>query len=373
MNIYNLAQIETPRLIIRPVQLGDEIELNAAIQHSLPSLQRWMPWSKDPSIQTTREHIQRGVHAWASGNARDFPMVVIHKNDNTIISGSGFNEKSDLSKPYFEIGYWIDSRYEGQGLVTELVNALTRYALDALHATRVQICTQVENERSILVAKRNAYECEATLKNDRLDCVSGLPSDSYLFACCDAGVLPELAVSWEHVAQRQPNKASMLQPKSSKNPGKCPTLTTKRLVLKAPELIDINPFHEALLASTAEVNPWFTWAKPDVTVDAIKNHIEEAIKAARDMQAHDHLFFIVWDTHNDRFLGEVWYKIFDWDVANIMVNYWFDTRCTGHGYASEAIAELIKYAFTGLNAKRVQATISEKNEHSLPGRVRLDV
>lgn len=250
-------------------------------------------------------------------------------------------------------------------MVTEFVNALTRYALQALHATRVQICTQVENERSILVAKRNAYESEATLKNDRLDCVSGLPSDSYLFSCCDAGVLPELAVSWEHGARRQPNKASMLQPKSSKNPEKCPTLPTKRLVLKAPELIDINPFHEALLASTAEVNPWFTWAKPDVTVDAIKNHIEEAIKVARDMRAHDHLFFIVWDTHNDRFLGEVWYKVFDWDVPNIMVNYWFDTRSTGHGYASEAITTLAKYAFTGLNAKRVQATISEKNDRSL--------
>jgi hypothetical protein len=28
MNIYDLKQIETPRLLIRPPKLGDEIELN---------------------------------------------------------------------------------------------------------------------------------------------------------------------------------------------------------------------------------------------------------------------------------------------------------------------------------------------------------
>lgn len=42
---YNLKQIETPRLIIRPVELGDETQLNQAVNNSLESLQRWMPWA----------------------------------------------------------------------------------------------------------------------------------------------------------------------------------------------------------------------------------------------------------------------------------------------------------------------------------------
>ena len=37
---YTLKQIETPRLIIRPVQLGDEIQLNQAVNNSLKSLQQ---------------------------------------------------------------------------------------------------------------------------------------------------------------------------------------------------------------------------------------------------------------------------------------------------------------------------------------------
>ena len=52
---YTLKQIETPRLIIRPVQLGDEIQLNQAVNNSLESLQQWMPWANDPSLETTRD------------------------------------------------------------------------------------------------------------------------------------------------------------------------------------------------------------------------------------------------------------------------------------------------------------------------------
>ena len=58
MNIYKLKQIETPRLIIRPVQLGDEIELNKLVNNSIGLLQKWIPWANDPSIEATRAMVQ---------------------------------------------------------------------------------------------------------------------------------------------------------------------------------------------------------------------------------------------------------------------------------------------------------------------------
>lgn len=81
-------QIETPRLIIRPVRLFDEIEINKAIHNSLEILQKWQPWANNPSLETTRTFVQRGVFAWNSGCIKDFPMVVIHKQDKRIIGGS---------------------------------------------------------------------------------------------------------------------------------------------------------------------------------------------------------------------------------------------------------------------------------------------
>lgn len=198
MKIDTLKHIETSRLLIRPVKQGDEIELNQAINRSLPLLQRWMPWAKDPSLETTRQFIQSGILNWQSGQSHEFPMVVIHKETNKIISGSGFNEKSDPTKSHFEIGYWIDSEYQGQGLITEVVNALTRYALEVLKATRVQICMQVENAKSVAVATRCGFSFETTLKNNRIDCISDLPADSLMYVCYDISALPPLAVKWQH-------------------------------------------------------------------------------------------------------------------------------------------------------------------------------
>lgn len=110
--IYKLKQIETPRLRIRLVQLGDEYPLNQAVNHSLALLQKWQPWAKDPSIEATRDFVQRGVFAWESGSVVDFPMVVIHKEDNKIIAASGYNDRSDVIHALYEIGYWCDVDYQ---------------------------------------------------------------------------------------------------------------------------------------------------------------------------------------------------------------------------------------------------------------------
>ena len=49
------------------MQFGDKYPLNKAVNHSLEFLQQWMPWAKDPSIEATRDGLQRGVFAWESG------------------------------------------------------------------------------------------------------------------------------------------------------------------------------------------------------------------------------------------------------------------------------------------------------------------
>lgn len=190
---YTLKQIETPRLIIRPVQLGDEIQLNKAVNNSLVSLQEWMPWANDPSLETTRDFIQKGVFARASQAILDFPMVVIHKEDQKIISASGYNERSDSTQGLYEIGYWCDIDYKSKGYATEYVNALTRYALSQLEANTVVIRMEVDNVKSIAVAERlnfiNQGTKPSTTKENATD---------YYFTCENLENLPPLEVSWTY-------------------------------------------------------------------------------------------------------------------------------------------------------------------------------
>lgn len=188
--------IETPRLIIRTPKLGDAEPLNQAINNSLAELQRWQPWANDPSLDTTTKFINDSIKEYSSDDQKIFSLIVVYKADHKIIAASGYNDKSDLTVPFYEIGYWLETAYTGQGLATELTNALTRYAFLELKAVRVQIKAQAENTRSINVAKRCSYEHEATLKNVCRDLFSNDVADDYVFACFDINKLPELDVKW---------------------------------------------------------------------------------------------------------------------------------------------------------------------------------
>ncbi|MDA8562125.1 GNAT family N-acetyltransferase [Gammaproteobacteria bacterium] len=194
--IYRLQQIETPRLLIRPVKLGDEYAINKAINNSLKILQKWQTWAKDPGIEATRSFVQRGVFAWESGSAIDFPMVVIHKEDQKIIAASGYNDRSDVNQGLYETGYWCDVDYQGKGYVTEYANALTRYAFDALGASKVVILMQVENDKSIAVAERLNFTNEGIKARDPMNVVSEQQDKNYIYAVNNADNLPDLKYSW---------------------------------------------------------------------------------------------------------------------------------------------------------------------------------
>jgi len=105
-------------------------------------------------------------------------MVVIHKADQKIIAASGYNDRSNPQAGIYEIGYWLDIDYQGQGLVTEYVNALTRYVLEELNAKKILICIQGENIKSIAVAKRLNFVFEETKDREPLDYVIGQDTKS---------------------------------------------------------------------------------------------------------------------------------------------------------------------------------------------------
>ena len=170
-----IEEIRSPRLLIRPPKPEDSKQLHEATTRSLKELIKWLPWAKDHSFKKTEEFIDKSMKKWGSNNQNDFPLIVIHKNSNEIIAASGYNDKSNPSIPYYEICYWLDSTHSGKGYATELTNALTQYAFKKLNAIRVQIRAQIENKKSIAVAKRCGYTQEAILKNVARDCVLQLP------------------------------------------------------------------------------------------------------------------------------------------------------------------------------------------------------
>jgi len=365
VTLYELKQIDTPRLLIRPVQLGDEVLLHESIERSLPALERWMPWARGTNFEATKDFIHRGFSHWQSRTSRDFPLLVIHKESQKVISASGFNEHSNLDKPCLEIGYWLDSTFVGQGLATELVNALTRFSLQALNAIRVQICIQTQNKKSLAVAERCGYLYEATLHRICLDCINRLPADGALFSCCDITVLPPLEVEWQwnRNACIKTNDDSMQErPRQFEL---SPILQTKRCILQAPRLQDAAKLFYTITQSRHDVGPWYPWVNSSFTQKEVHHYIETTLKENQNILGSPRFSFLVWDKTQKNILGEIWIKNVDWAVPNMQIGCWFDFRQIGNHDVGDVISIVVDIAFNKRRAQCIQCYVPDTQDRLL--------
>jgi RimJ/RimL family protein N-acetyltransferase len=80
------------------------------------------------------------------------------------------------------------------------------------------------------------------------------------------------------------------------------------------------------------------------------------------------------------YLGHCGLHYPDWDVRSFEIGYWLRESASGHGYMTEAIGGLTRYAFEKLRARRIEircdpnnlrsAAVAERNGYTLEGRLR---
>lgn len=169
---------ETKRLLIRAPRPGDGAEVNAAICESLDRLRPWMPWAQTaPPEEETEANIRKACARWRE--RADLRLHLYLKATAEFLGGSGLH-RIDWSVPKFEIGYWIRTKFEGQGLMSEAVDAITDFAFETLGARRVEIRGDPRNLRSAAIPERLGFTQEALLRNFTRD-VDGNLRDTNLF------------------------------------------------------------------------------------------------------------------------------------------------------------------------------------------------
>ncbi|MFC4410507.1 GNAT family N-acetyltransferase [Chungangia koreensis] len=157
---------ESERLIIRAPRVEDATLVWDAIRHSMKELKPWMPFAqKLPKLEQTTESIRQAVADWAT--RKDLRLHVFLKETGEFIGSSGLH-RINWDIPKFEIGYWLDSRHEGKGYMTEAAERITQYAFEELGARRVEIRCDTDNVRSRAIAERLKYSLDGILKNDSL-------------------------------------------------------------------------------------------------------------------------------------------------------------------------------------------------------------
>ena len=64
-----------------------------------------------------------------------------------------------------EIGYFIDQKFEGKGIVTLLCKKMLAYIFDDLHLNKTLICCETTNERSKAIPVKLGFKQEGVLRD----------------------------------------------------------------------------------------------------------------------------------------------------------------------------------------------------------------
>jgi ribosomal-protein-serine acetyltransferase len=148
------TRIETERIYLRKYEAGDGQWYYAMSQKNRAHLARYESENVVMSIESEQdaEVVVRQLAAeWKARNC--FFMGAFDKETDEFVA-QVYIGPVNWNVPEFEIGFFVDKDYEGQGYVTEAVKAVLGFIFEHLKAHRVRMECDDTNERSWRVAER---------------------------------------------------------------------------------------------------------------------------------------------------------------------------------------------------------------------------
>ena len=108
-------------------------------------LRKWLTFVDSTNrLEDTESYIHEILSSCNSQN-EEFIFVMKYRD---IVTGLIGLKKTDWANRIGEMGYWIDSKYQGLGIVTCSCNRLIAHAFDILGFNRIEIKCGVGNHKS---------------------------------------------------------------------------------------------------------------------------------------------------------------------------------------------------------------------------------
>lgn len=160
-------RIETSRFILRCWDPADAALAKQAVDRSLPCLQQWLGWSLEEPKDLDQHIATRRRFRALFDSDQDYVYGIFSTKQDRVLGGTGLHPR--LGPEALEIGYWIASDAQGQGLATEVSRVLTDIAFLRPETDRVEIHIHPHNRSSIRVPEKLGYQLEAVLKRRMRD------------------------------------------------------------------------------------------------------------------------------------------------------------------------------------------------------------
>jgi ribosomal-protein-alanine N-acetyltransferase len=150
-------EIELKTCVIRPWRPGDEESLIAHANNYNVWRNLRDRFPHPYTMEDAREWIRR---AGEESPQTNFAIAV----DGEAVGGIGLMLKGDIHRCSAEIGYWLGETFWGRGVVTEAVRAMTQWAFDNFHLSRIYAGVLEWNPASMRVLEKAGYQFEGRLR-----------------------------------------------------------------------------------------------------------------------------------------------------------------------------------------------------------------
>lgn len=150
-------------LRVGPFREGDVSAFARAARESAENLAPWMPWCHpDYSEAEARSWITLCAANLRAGIAWD--LGIFSMDRATLIGGMAINQVNRLHN-YANIGYWVRSSHQNQGIATRAVRMIARFGFETLGLTRLEIVAVLGNDASRRVALKAGARFECMARN----------------------------------------------------------------------------------------------------------------------------------------------------------------------------------------------------------------
>ncbi len=150
--------IETERLVLRPMEVGDAPAIFT--YQSDPEIFRYMSPEPPASVDVVSEGIGKWL-ALPAEKRRPCWMMVL-KGSDRIVGTVSFNQL-DPENAAGQLGYEVAREFWGKGLATEAVRAVIDYGFNAMKLNRISAYCWEENRASRRVMEKAGMQYEGTL------------------------------------------------------------------------------------------------------------------------------------------------------------------------------------------------------------------
>ena len=135
----------------------------------------------DSEIPSSLESAKMELMYWASlyERKRSIYWAISDKSNGKLIGTCGFNSWSK-EHSRAEISYDLSTKYWNRGIMTKVVNAITKFGFDVMKVKRIQATIVTFNTASVRVLEKCGYNKEGILEN--FGVLHGKQEDFYMHA-----------------------------------------------------------------------------------------------------------------------------------------------------------------------------------------------